>query len=210
MTGSTGFNLIDEPWIVALGRDGRERQESILGVFEHAPLFTTIGGEVPTQAFAITRLLLAFLHRALDGPEDQQDWEQLWAADELPMAAIRAYADRVRPRFDLFDPVVPFFQVAGLRTAKGEVFGLDRIVADVPNGEPLFTTRSAANLARMGPAEAARWLVHVHAFDPSGIKSGAVGDATVKGGKGYPIGRGGPDRSVVCSRRVTIFARRWC
>ncbi|MGV7400563.1 type I-E CRISPR-associated protein Cse1/CasA, partial [Mycobacterium kansasii] len=87
---------------------------------------------------------------------------------------------------DLFDPVAPFFQVAGLRTAKDDVFSLDRIVADVPNGEPLFTTRSGADLARMAPAEAARWLVHAHAFDPSGIKSGALGDDTVKGGKGYP------------------------
>lgn len=190
MTGKTGFNLIDEPWISVLGHDGQERHESILAVFKHAHRYMTIGGEVPTQAFAITRLLLAFLHRALDGPADQDDWERLWAADKLPIAAIRAYADRVRPRFDLFDPVVPFYQVAGLRTAHDEVFSLDRIVADVPNGEPLFTTRSAANLERMSPAEAARWLVHVHAFDPSGIKSGAVGDKTVKGGKGYPIGPG--------------------
>jgi len=190
VTVNTGFNLIDEPWIVGLGSDGQERHESILGVLEHSPHFTTIGGEVPTQAFAITRLLLAFVHRALDGPADQADWEKLWAADKLPMDAICAYADRVRPRFDLFDPVAPFFQVAGLQTAKDEVFSLDRIVADVPNGEALFTTRSAANLARMNPAEASRWLVHAHAFDPSGIKSGAVGDATVKGGKGYPIGPG--------------------
>ena len=28
----------------------------------------------------------------------------------------RAYADRVRRRFDLFDPVVPFYQVATLRS----------------------------------------------------------------------------------------------
>lgn len=190
MGNDTGFNLIDEPWIVVLGHDGRERNESILGVFEHAADFTAIGGEVPTQAFAITRLLLAFLHRALDGPADQDAWETLWAATALPMQAICSYAERVRPRFDLFDPVAPFFQVAGLRTAKDDVFSLDRIVADVPNGEPLFTTRSGANLARIAPAEAARWLVHAHAFDPSGIKSGALGDDTVKGGKGYPIGPG--------------------
>ena len=30
--------------------------------------------------------------------------------------------------------------------------------------------------------------MHCQAFDPSGIKSGAVGDERVKGGKGYPIG----------------------
>ena len=33
----------------------------------------TIGGAVPTQAFAITHLLLAFVHRAVEGPVDQDD-----------------------------------------------------------------------------------------------------------------------------------------
>jgi CRISPR-associated protein Cse1 family len=45
--------------------------------------FMTIGGEVPTQAFAITRLLLAFLHRAVEGLVDQDDWEQLWATGQV-------------------------------------------------------------------------------------------------------------------------------
>ena len=35
------------------------------------------------------------------------------------MDTIRAYADRVRRRFDLFDPVVPFYQVATLRSLSG-------------------------------------------------------------------------------------------
>lgn len=61
---------------------------------------------------------------------------------------------------------------------------------DVPNGNPFFTTRIAQGLESIGWAEAARWLVHVHAFDPSGIRTGAVGDPWVKGGKGYPIGPG--------------------
>ncbi|UNX54045.1 type I-E CRISPR-associated protein Cse1/CasA [Georgenia sp. TF02-10] len=79
---------------------------------------------------------------------------------------------------------------AGLRSATGEVSGLEKLIADIPNGAPLFTTRSGAGLARIGWAEAARWLVHVHAFDPSGIRTGAVGDERAKGGKGYPIGPG--------------------
>ncbi|PRX51080.1 CRISPR-associated Cse1 family protein [Prauserella shujinwangii] len=190
MPDERGFNLLDEPWIVVTDRAGREHEASLVDVFEQAPELTVIGGEVPTQSFAITRLLLAFLHRALDGPEDQRAWAELWARPGLPMREIRDYATRVRHRFDLFDPETPFYQVAGLRTGKGEVSGLAKIVADVPDGEPLFTTRSAASLRSLRPAEAARWLIHVHAFDPSGIKSGAVGDPTVKGGKGYPIGTG--------------------
>jgi CRISPR system Cascade subunit CasA len=70
------------------------------------------------------------------------------------------------------------------------VFGLDRLIADVPTGEPFFTTRLKAGVERISPAEAARWVVHCQAFDPSGIKSGAVGDPRVKNGKGYPIGTG--------------------
>lgn len=192
MTAKTGFNLLYEPWILALDAAGQEQPVSILDALEQAPRLAAIGGEVPTQAFAVTRLLLAFLHRALDGPDDQAAWQQLWDAEdrELPMDEIRCYAGRVRHRFDLFDTTAPFFQVADLQSAKNEVSGLEKIVADVPNGHPLFTTRSAESLRRVLPAEAARWLVHVQAFDPSGIKTGAVGDPRVKGGKGYPIGPG--------------------
>lgn len=190
MNACDGFNLIDEPWIIVLDSNSRAQEVSILDLFERAPQFAAIGGEVPTQTFAITRLLLAFLHRALEGPADQDDWLELWTADDLPMDRIRAYADKVRNRFDLFDPKVPFYQVAGLHTAKNDLSGLEKIVADIPNGAPFFTTRSAASVECLSAAEAARWLVHVHAFDPSGIKSGAIGDPTVKGGKGYPIGTG--------------------
>src|ERR1700730_3626900 len=93
--------------------------------------FITIGGEVATPAFAITRLLLAFLHRAVEGPVDQDDWEQLWATEELPMDAIRAYVDRVRRRCDLVDLVVPFYQVPTLRSLSGGVSHLRKIVADM-------------------------------------------------------------------------------
>ncbi|GAA5053544.1 type I-E CRISPR-associated protein Cse1/CasA [Nocardia callitridis] len=190
MNDDRGFNLLDDPWIITLGADGRETEVSILELFDSAEDLTTIGGEVATQAFAITRLLLAILHRALDGPADVDEWERLWNSGALPVDEVRAYVEPMRQRFDLFDAERPFFQVPELRTAKDEVSPLSKLVADVPNGRPLFTTRSASNLRRIDAAEAARWLVHTHAFDPSGIKSGAVGDPSVKSGKGYPIGTG--------------------
>ncbi len=185
MSGTDGFNLIDEPWIGVLDHQGRKHEVSILELFESAPELLRIAGDVRTQEFAITRLLLAFLHRALDGPEDQEQWLELWNAAELPLGRIREYADRVRDRFDLFDPVAPFYQVSGLSGQSDTASGLEKIIADIPNGQPLFTMRSAAAVSSMAPAEAARWLVHVHAFDPAGIKTGAIGDPTVKKAKGY-------------------------
>ena len=98
------------------------------------------------------------------------------------------YLERWRDRFYLFGGRFPFMQVADLRTAKDAVSGLEKLIADVPNGEQFFTTRHGRALACIPASEAARWLVHAQAYDPSGIRSGAVGDSQVKGGKGYPIG----------------------
>lgn len=184
------FNLLDDPWVVVLDDSGAESELSLLEVLHSSHELTTIGGEVPTQTFAITRVLLAFLHRAIDGPAGTKEWGALWAMSILPTSRIEEYADRVRPRFGLFDAERPFMQVTGLRTISGAVSDLAKIIADVPDGERLFTTRTSASLTRLSAAEAARWLVHTHAFDPSGIKSGVVGDPGVKGGKSYPMGTG--------------------
>jgi CRISPR system Cascade subunit CasA len=183
-----GYDLTEQPWLLALRTDGTVEELSLLEVFRHAGELTGLVGEVATQTFALTRLLLAVLHRAVDGPRDDDHWAELWADPQLPIAQIEKYLDWHRTRFDLFHPHAPFFQVAGLRTSKGEVSELSKLIADVPNGHPFFTTRLGPGNATLSPAEAARWVVHCQAFDPSGIKSGAVGDARVKGGKGYPIG----------------------
>ncbi|GAA1330220.1 type I-E CRISPR-associated protein Cse1/CasA [Saccharothrix algeriensis] len=182
------FNLIDQPWLTVRTVGGDPAELSLVGVFENAHRLAGLTGDVPTQVFALTRLLLAVLHGAVDGPGDLDEWEQLWLQDELPHREVRAYLERHRARFDLFEERTPFLQVAGLRTQKGEVSELNKLIADMPNGHPFFTTRGGR--VSLSYAEAARWVVHCHAFDPSGIKSGAVGDDRVKSGKGYPIGTG--------------------
>jgi CRISPR system Cascade subunit CasA len=182
------FSLIDQPWLRVRRTDGTLEELSLLEVLRQAHQLTALAGELPTQVFALTRLLLAVLHQAVSGPRDDEHWEQLWTANTLPADEVSVYLGRYRSRFDLLDPVAPFFQVAGLRTAKGEVSKLTKLIADVPNGNPFFTMRAGRGTASMTFAEAARWVVHAQAFDPSGIKSGAVGDARVQGGRGYPIG----------------------
>lgn len=183
-----GFDLTRKPWIPVLRTDGTEAELSLIEVFEQAEDVRRLVGDVPTQDFALLRLLLAILHDALDGPQEIEDWAELWD-DGLPVETLRAYLGTHRERFDLLHPITPFLQVADLRTKKGEYSALDRIVADVPNNARFFTMRGHG-AERLGYAEAARWVVHTHAYDPSGIKSGAVGDPREKGGKGYPQGVG--------------------
>ncbi|GIF16288.1 type I-E CRISPR-associated protein Cse1/CasA [Actinoplanes teichomyceticus] len=184
------FPLIDEPWLAVLYRTGRQDTVSLKQLFAEASRIRAIVGDLPTQTFAILRLLLAVMHRSLEGPADEREWRQLWQRPSLPSADIDDYLDDFRDRLDLLHPVTPFYQVADLRTAKEEPAGLQKLIADVPNGTPYLTSRVGPGLSRITPAEAARWLVHCQAYDTSGIKSGAVGDPRVKSGKGYPIGTG--------------------
>ncbi|MFF4652600.1 type I-E CRISPR-associated protein Cse1/CasA [Streptomyces sp. NPDC001380] len=184
--GALSFDLTSRPWLPVLLLEGGEDVLSLREVFAQAARVRRLAGDIPTQDFALTRLLLAILHDALDGPEDIGAWADLWEAEE-PFADVDGYLDEHRGRFDLLHPHAPFFQTAGLRTAGDEVFSLNRIVADVPNGDPFFTTR-LPGAERIPFAEAARWVVHAHAYDTSGIKTGVVGDPRVKGGKAYPQG----------------------
>ncbi|GHJ28823.1 type I-E CRISPR-associated protein Cse1/CasA [Streptomyces hygroscopicus subsp. sporocinereus] len=186
--GPPSFDLTSQPWIPVLYRDGRQDELSLREVFAQASDVARIVGDVPTQEFALLRLLLAVAHDALDGPRDADQWADWWE-DEDCFAPVPSYLDAHRERFDLLHPVAPFFQVAGLRTSRDEVFSLNRIVADVPNGEPFFTARMPS-VERLGFAEAARWVVHAHAYDTSGIKTGVVGDGRAKNGKVYPLGVG--------------------
>lgn len=183
------FSLIDEPWILVRFLNGEIEELSIREVFTRAIEIQDIVGELPTQTFTITRLLLAILLGSLRPiVEPVAEWQRLWDSRDSLNVVVGDYLQDFRDRFDLLHPSEPFYQVADLHTATNEISSLDKLIADVPNGNPFFTTRLKRGIESISLAEASRWLVHCQAFDPSGIKSGAVGGSRVKGGKGYPIG----------------------
>lgn len=184
------FNLLDEPWIKVIRLDGSVDELSLLRLFREVEDISQIRGEIASQDVAILRLLLAICHRTMQGPEDLSTWKRYWKDPQLLGADAASYLERYRDRFDLRHPRHPFFQVAGIHASSGKISGLTSLVIDVPNRNPFFTTRIAEGIERIPWPEAARWLVHAHAFDPSGIRTGAVCDPRVKDGKGYSIGPG--------------------
>ena len=180
------FNLLDEPWLEVTTRAGNVQRLGILECLRRSAELRGLGQDMSTQRFVVLRLLLAFLHRAMGGPTTTA-WNRAWK-DGLPQEAIDAYAAQVRDRFWLVHPSQPFFQTPTLRSAKGPEAGLRKIVADIPDGEPFFTNRTAADVARLEWPEAALWLVHAQGYDTAGIKTGALGDPLVSAGKGYGYG----------------------
>ncbi|MCS4532570.1 type I-E CRISPR-associated protein Cse1/CasA [Corynebacterium sp. ES2730-CONJ] len=185
------FNLIDEEWIPVLRKDLTVDSVSLRSLFQLSDEIIDISCELPTMHFAVFRICLAILRRSVDEPmhEDPEEyWSDLWLNRGLPNKEIDEYLNSVHNRFDLLDPERPFLQTPHLRTAKGEWKDLNILITDSPGEGSLYQQRDSK--LPLSYAEAALWLIHAHAYDYSGIKSGAVGDSRVKGGKGYPMGIG--------------------
>lgn len=188
MDDTADFSVLDDPWITVQFIDGSTADVSVRDAFHRASEIREISCELPTQGFAILRLLLAILYRTLRGdPVDLDLWAHWWE-NGLPVSDIDDYLDLYADRFQLFDPERPFFQVADLATASGDHKDVAPLILDLPSNNRLFTNRAGSGAADLSFAEATRWLVNAQAWDVSGIKSGAVGDPRVKGGKGYPLG----------------------
>lgn len=188
-----GFDLLEEPWVRVRTLQGEVTELGLREVFRRAAEIADLSGESPTQDNAVVRFLLAVLIRAVRrkaparGLLPSTYWTALLDGSNYRVM-VDDYLTFCRARFDLFDAQAPFLQVADLSTAKGQYGDASALIPDV--GPGLFSTRTRHDAQTLSPAEAARWLIRLHAYDLSGIKSGAVGDARVKGGKGYPIGTG--------------------
>ena len=181
------YNLLDEPWIPVRLVDGTITDVGLLELLRRTTDIADLACELQTQNIAIQRLVLAAAYRVA-APADEDEWVDLFN-EGLPVDMVIDYLERWRDRFYLFGGRYPFMQVFDLRTAKDEDKKLDTIGACVPKKEKrLFSTREDLGMTQLTPADAARWLVHAQAYDPSGTRTGAVGDEKVKGGKGYPIG----------------------
>jgi CRISPR system Cascade subunit CasA len=186
------FNLVDDPWLPAVVADGSVKVLSLREVLRRAAEVRGLALDSLTQQPAVLRLLLAVVHRALDGPVDDEQWSAWWRQGAFDAGLLDAYLDRHRHRFGLFDPQAPFFQAGGLEALNGKTKSIALLVPHMASGHnvPLFSAQRDALPEPLSAAQAARWLVHAHAWDTAAIKTGAVGDPKAKAGKtlGNPVG----------------------
>lgn len=189
------FNLLDEPWIPVSLLDGSTAEVSLRDLFSRAHEIRAISGEVPLEYIVILRLALAVLYSAYWGAGDTDAaseealeglWKHLFSRNRFDMDEIGPYLEEVHDRFDLFGSD-PFYQVADLVYAAKDPDPVSELIIDMPKPDKfLFSMRSMRENLSLSYAEAARYLLLSHAYDPSGIKSPVVGYSAVKGGKAYP------------------------
>lgn len=178
------YNLLDEPWIRVIDEDCGIHEISLLEVFEHAHVYRDLCGELPTQDFAMLRLLLAVLHTVfsrydIDGeewlPEEPEDalvhWKELWENRRFPIEVIRTYLESQRENFYLFHPERPFYQCEHAKT--GTEYGASKLngnLSESSNKLRLFTDISGKEKEELSFSEAARWLLYVNAYDDTSAK----------------------------------------
>lgn len=179
------FNLLDEPWIKVMKRDGTIDEVSLTTVFEQAHLYTDLAGELATQNVAVLRLLLAVLHTVFsrvdehgeDAPIEETDhaldrWGALWNKNSFPIEPIKAYLHTQHEKFWLFHPERPFGQA--LSAAKGTEYSAAKLIGELSessNKIRLFLPRTGKDKTEISYAEAARWLLYVNGFDDSSVKN---------------------------------------
>lgn len=175
------FCLISEPWIPCLRPHGEPTEFSLSEALCQAHAVAEIHDPSPLVTVALYRLLLAVLGRALQ-PLDEAAWVEMWRQGQWPEARLRAYLETWAPRFDLFHPTQPFYQVTGLP---------ERLAAPVSRlSQPLASGARATlfdhtlddSATAVRPAEAARLVVAYQPFCLSGRLGDERGLTAVRSG----------------------------
>ncbi len=167
------FNLLDDPWIALSRLDGSQATLGIREVLHSAHELAEISGDPPVVA-SVSRLLVAIVHRVLDGPATPAAWGDAFAAGRFDPAAVDHYLCKHAERFELFHPEQPFFQARLPHGAFRTVAQIDPAAASGHN-TTLFDHSRDDRPAPMEPGEAARRLVALQSFAAGGRMSGEAG-----------------------------------
>lgn len=161
------FNLLDSPWVPCIDDEGRAVDLSLRDALVQAHKMRELYGESPLVTAALSRLLLAILHRVF-GPADWKAWGELWRAGQWDAAKLDAYFEQWRHSFDLFDSQYPFYQASDERVKPKSVASLIHDVAS-GNNATLFDHHTDELGPVLNPAQAARMLVAAQVFGLAGL-----------------------------------------
>lgn len=179
------YNLLEEPWIPIL-KDAHVMELSLSECLLRSPAIERIETSSPLEEAVLHRLLLAILHRALDGPKDLDEALDWLEAGSFPTAPIEAYLEQYHDRFFLFHEIAPFFQVPDLPEDKSrEPWVSLRFELASGNNPTLFDHTTEEDFPLATYAEVARSLLVRQAYHPGGrscgskknLESGPLADA---------------------------------
>lgn len=164
------YNLLDEGWIPVIDLAGRRRLVGVRQALREASQIERIGPAMPLEEVVLTRLLLAILHRALNGPRHIEEVLEIYKSGCFPEYRVAEYLDRFEHRFDLFDPNCPFLQVRDL-DAHVEPLPWTKLMSEYAQGSnpTLFDHSMDDSPTAILPARAAICILVHQAYAPAGL-----------------------------------------
>lgn len=207
---SDSFNLIDEDWIPCIMRgDGSDTERrcklGLRDVLINASDIQEIGDLSPLVTVSLHRLLLAIVHRMIDGPRDVDHWADIWEPKRWDSAVIDAYLTRpnVRARFDLFGDEHPFYQATSIGPEYAQPIA--KVTHELASGNnvTLFDHTTRADAPVFTPAQAARYLIAYQVYAVGGLVSFEKGQdpKVYKSAPAAPLVKG----AVALARGVNLF-----
>ena len=165
------FNLTDQPWIPVTTPDFQIKEISLVELFQTWETLREIQADNPPTTLALYRLLLAVLHRAYQGPRNENHWEQIF--EDNGQKAI-AYLNQWRDRFDLLHPDHPFMQDLILPLDKAvPIYALHTM-----STSQVFSHEHEWSGYSISLAQAARLLVRLQGVDITSLRAFYVGQSS--------------------------------
>jgi CRISPR system Cascade subunit CasA len=170
------YNLIDEKWIPVRDLTGDRKELGILEVLTNAESLAAIEDPSPLVTAALHRFLLAVLYRALEGPCDIDEARILFK-NGLPKEKIRAYLEKWRERFWLFDEKYPFGQIPKyeptMKDGKQKWRAWTVLAAEhnADNAKVLFDHIDISNAGALQAKKTLKWLLSCQTFALGGGNS---------------------------------------
>jgi CRISPR system Cascade subunit CasA len=178
------MNLTTDAWIPALRADGTRALFSLQDLFAGAHTLRDLAAK-PHERIALMRLLLCITQAALDGPADEDEWQN--CRDAL-QPRVHAYLEKWRDSFELFGDGPRFLQLPNLKpgndTDKGNAATKLDLALATGNNSTLFDN-GAGEDRTVAAARAALNLLTFQCFSPGGLIGLARwnGQETPGGGK---------------------------
>lgn len=163
------FNLIDQPWIGAIDSTGQRREYSLRELLLQSPKLRTLYDDSPLVIAAQLRMILALLHRSLEGPQTRSEWKALWQMKSFDGNKLERYFQTWHQRFDLFDTQHPFYQIADVQVDE-PAKPISTLLPELATGNnaTLFNHTTDDTEVALSCSQAARTLIAAQTFGLAG------------------------------------------